>query len=223
MLRLYYGLGPNPEKVVMLLKELDAPFELALVDTFSGAQHTPEFRAINPNAKVPALQDGEAVLFDSTAILLHLAEKHQRFLGPSAARPELLSWLMFVATGVGPYSGQAVHFSRFAPEPKDYAVNRYRKEVLRHYSVLDERLAGREWLVGGEFTIADISAWGWLARAAFVLGAEAPLTPFPALSAWYERVNSRPSAVQARELSSSIGVKREFDEDTKRALFPQNY
>jgi len=223
MLRLYFGLGPNPEKVVMLLEELGAPYELELVDTFSGQQHTPAFRAINPNAKVPALRDGEAVLFDSTAILLHLAEKHQRFLGPAAARPELLSWLMFVATGVGPYSGQAVHFARIAPEPKDYAVNRYQKEVARHYRVLDERLAGREWLVGGELTIADISAWGWVVRAPFVLADEHALAPFPSLSAWLARMNARPSAIKAREVGGAAQVKREFDDAAKRALFPQNY
>ena len=103
------------------------PYELVPVDTRKGEQHTPAFLAINPNAKVPAIVDGDATVFDSNAILLYLAEKTGKFLpGTSpSARGEMLSWLMFVASGIGPYSGQAVHFRNFAPEPKDYAVNRY--------------------------------------------------------------------------------------------------
>lgn len=224
MLRLYFGLGPNPEKVVMLLEELGLPYELEMIDTFAGKQHTPEFRAVNPNAKVPALRDGDAVVWDSTAILLHLAEREQRFIGPASARPELLSWLMFIGTGLGPYSGQAVHFWRVAPEPKEYGINRYRKETARHYQVLEERLTGRDWLVGGEFTIADISAWAWVNRAPIVMGGdEAALAPFPALSAWFARVNARPSAVKTKEIGAAAQLKRDFDEQTVRALFPQNF
>ena len=223
MIRLYFGLGPNPEKVVMLLEELGAPYELALVDTFRGQQHSPDFLAVNPNAKVPALVDGETAVFDSTAILLYLAEKHQRFLGPAVVRGELLSWLMFIGTGLGPYSGQAVHFSRFAPEPRDYGANRYRREVERHYRILDERLAGREWIVGGEPTIVDISAWGWVSRGAFVLGAEDALAKFANLSAWLGRIAARPAAVKAKEVAAAQPLKREFDEETVRVLFPQNY
>ena len=97
------------------------------MDTRKGEQHSAAFKAINPNAKTPALVDGDAIVFDSNAILLYLAEKTGQFLpgNTPAERAQMLSWLMFVATGIGPYSGQAVHFKHFAPEPKDYAVNRY--------------------------------------------------------------------------------------------------
>jgi len=127
MIKFYYHPSPNPAKVALFLEETGLEYELVPVDTRKGEQHLPAFTAINPNAKTPALVDGDAVVFDSNAILLYLAEKTGKFLPEDtpAARAEMLSWLMFVATGIGPYSGQAVHFKHFAPEPKDYAVNRY--------------------------------------------------------------------------------------------------
>jgi GST-like protein len=127
----------------LFLEESGLPYELVPVDTRKGEQHDPTFTAINPNAKTPALADGDATIFDSNAILLYLAEKTGRFVPANtpAARAQMYSWLMFVATGVGPYSGQAVHFKHFAPEPKDYAVNRYDFEAWRHWSIIDAQLA----------------------------------------------------------------------------------
>jgi GSH-dependent disulfide-bond oxidoreductase len=126
LITFYYNLAPNPMKVALCLEEMSLPYELKPVDTRKGEQHQPEFLAINPNGKVPVIidQDTGARVFDSNAILLYLAEKTSQFLPDStpAARGEFLSWLMFIATGVGPFSGQAVHFKNFAPEPKDYAV-----------------------------------------------------------------------------------------------------
>jgi len=161
---------------VQLLEEAGLPYEVVPVDTSRGEQHAPAFRAINPNGKVPAIVDtegpgGRAVrVFDSTAILIYLAEKTGLFLGAPEDRPELLSWLLFIASGIGPYSGQAVHFQFAAPEGLDYAVNRYRREAERHYQVLDDHLAGRDFIVGDFYTIADMSAWGWLDRAVETLG-----------------------------------------------------
>ena len=112
-------------------------------------------------------------MFDSNAILLYLAEKTGQFLPEDtpAARGQLLSWLMFVATGIGPYSGQAVHFKHFAPEPKPYAVNRYLFEAERHWGILDARLAERRYMVGDTYTIVDMAVWGWARMLPFVLGA----------------------------------------------------
>ena len=145
MITFYYSLAPNPMKVAVCLEEMGLRYELKPVDTRKGEQHRPEFLAVNPNAKVPVIVDQEtrATVFDSNAILLYLAEKTGKFLpGDSPiARGELLSWLMFVASGVGPFSGQAVHFKHFAPEPKEYAVSRYLVEANRHYTILDARLA----------------------------------------------------------------------------------
>src|SRR6187401_3843643 len=119
MLRSYYSGAPNPTKIALMLEETGLPYEPIPVDTRKGAQHKPEYLAINPNAKVPAIVDGDATVFDSNAILLYLAEKTGKFLPGKSdkERGELLSWLMFVASGIGPYSGQAVHFRNFAPEP----------------------------------------------------------------------------------------------------------
>src|SRR6476620_8103887 len=142
MLKLYYHPSPNPDKVALFLEEAGLPYELVPVDTRKGEQHQPAFLAINPNAKTPAIVDGDAVVFDSNAILLYLAEKTGKFLSADtpAARGQLLSWLMFVATGIGPYSGQAVHFKHFAPEKVDYAHNRYQFEAQRHFGILNDHL-----------------------------------------------------------------------------------
>ncbi len=119
MIKFFYNLAPNPTKVALCLEEMGLPYELAPIDTRKGEQHTPAFLAINPNAKVPAIVDGDATVFDSNAILLYLAEKTGKFLPGTSlkARGEMLSWLMFVASGIGPFSGQAVHVKNVAPEP----------------------------------------------------------------------------------------------------------
>src|SRR5258708_38184797 len=143
MIKFYYNTAPNPTKVALCLEEIGLPYELVPIDTRKGEQHTASFLAINPNAKVPAIVDDGATVFDSNAILLYLAEKTGQFLpGKSLAqRGEMLSWLMFVASGIGPYSGQSVHFRNFAPEPKDYAVNLYTFEPQPHFRILEPPLA----------------------------------------------------------------------------------
>src|SRR3978361_2064611 len=125
MLKFYYSTAPNPMKVALFLEEAGLEYEGVPVDTRKGDQHKPDYLAINPNAKVPSIVDGDATVFDSNAILLYLGEKTGKFMPEksSKARGELLSWLMFVASGVGPYSGQAVHFRNAAPEKLPYAIN----------------------------------------------------------------------------------------------------
>lgn len=230
MIRFYFHPTPNPAKIALFLEETGLPYEVVPVDTSKGEQHAPAFRAINPNGKVPAIVDTEGPLgretrvFDSTAILLYLAEKTGSFLGEIEDRPELLSWLMFIGSGLGPFSGQSVHFQFAAPEGLDYAVNRYRREAERHYQVLDDHLEGRNYIVGETYTIADISAWGWLDRAARVRkGADDPLAPFPNLKRLFESVDARPAAARARAVAKDHPFKRVNDEETKRALFPSNY
>ena len=145
MLKFYFNGSPNPTKVALFLEEAGLPYQPLPVDTRKGEQFKPEFLAVNPNGKVPAIVDGDIVVFDSNAILLYLAEKTGQFLPANTPddRAQLLSWLMFAATGVGPYCGQAVHFRHFAPERVPYAHNRYQFEAQRHFSVLDGRLASR--------------------------------------------------------------------------------
>lgn len=230
MIRFYYHPTPNPAKVALLLEELSLSYETVPIDTSRGEQHAPAFLIINPNGKVPAIVDTdgpggrEVRVFDSTAILLYLAEKAGRFLGAPEDRPELLSWLLFIASGLGPFSGQSVHFQFAAPEGLDYPRNRYRREAERHYRVLDDHLAGRDWIVGDDYTIADISAWGWLDRASRVLKGEAdPLAAYPNLKRLFAAVDARPAVARARSVGQDHTFKAINDEETKRALFPSNY
>lgn len=230
MIRFYYHPTPNPAKVALFLEESGLPYEVVPVDTGKGEQHAPAFREINPNGKVPAIVDTDgpggkpARVFDSGAILLYLGDKTGRFVGTPADRPELLSWLFFVATGIGPFSGQAVHFQHAAPEKLPYAINRYRREVERHYEVLDRHLAGRDFIVGGAYSIVDMAAWGWLDRAPRVLPGDAdPLAGFPYLSRWFRGIDSRPAAARARKVGEIHAFKKDIDEESRRALYPSNY
>ncbi len=230
MIRFYFHPTPNPAKVALLLEETGLPYEVVPVDTRKGEQHTPAFLAINPNGKLPAIVDtegpggGEARVFDSNAILLYLGEKTGRFVGTPADRPELLSWLFFIASGLGPFSGQAVHFQRAAPEKVPYAINRYRREAERHYKVLDDHMAGRDYVVGNDYSIVDISAWGWLDRATAVLpGEDEPLAAYPNLQRWFARIDSRPAVARARAVGTDHAFKQDMDEEARRALFPSNY
>jgi GST-like protein len=230
MIRFYFHPTPNPAKISLFLEEAGLPYEVMPVDTSKGEQHAPAFRAINPNGKVPAIVDTdgpggkEARVFDSNAILLYLGDKTGRFVGTPADRPELLSWLFFIATGIGPFSGQAVHFQHAAPEKLAYAINRYRREIDRHYRVLDRHMAGRDYIVGGAYSIADMSAWGWLDRAPRVLPGEAdPLAAFPNLKRWFQIIDARPAVARARAVGKDHAFKKDVDEETRRALFPSNY
>ena len=230
MILFYFHPTPNPATVALLLEALDVDYELRPVDTSRGEQHLEAFRAINPNGKVPAIVDTdgpgglETRVFDSNAILLYLAEKYGRFLGAREDRGQLLSWLFFVASGLGPFSGQAVHFQRMAPEGLDYAVNRYRREAERHYQVLEDHLADRAFIVGESYTIVDMAAWGWIDRASFVLpGMEEPLDAYPNIARWFRSINARAATSRARQTGSEHSFKRDFDEETRRALFPSNY
>ena len=223
MIRFYYHPSPNPAKVALFLEEAGLPYELVPIDTRKGEQHTEAFTAINPNAKTPALVDGDAVLFDSNAILLYLAEKTRSFLPPDtpADRAQLLSWLMFVASGIGPYSGQAVHFKHFAPEPKAYAVNRYDFEAQRHWNLIDGQLAKHRYMLGDVYTIVDMAVWGWARAVPFVLGGEAWAT-LPNVKRLLDEINARPAAQRAEALKTRHAFKTEMDDEARRSMFPQN-
>jgi GSH-dependent disulfide-bond oxidoreductase len=222
MIKFYFHHTANSLKVALFLEEAGLRYEVVPVDLLKGEQHRPEFRAINPNGKVPAMLDGAVVVFDSAAILLHLAEKTGQFIGAPGDRPALLSWLMFVASGLGPFSGQASHFSRVHTD-SPYATNRYRREAERHYDVLDARLGRQPYLVGNSYTIVDMAAWGWVDRAGSFLKQDAPLDRWPNLKLWFGNIDSRPAAGRARLVGRDAGFKTEFDEETLRALFPQNF
>jgi GSH-dependent disulfide-bond oxidoreductase len=223
VIQLYYHPSPNPAKVALFLEEAGLPYQVVPVDTRKGEQHLPAFTAINPNAKTPALVDGDAVVFDSNAILLYLAEKTGQFLPENtpAQRASLHSWLMFVATGIGPYSGQAVHFKHFAPEPKAYAVNRYDFEAWRHWKLVDARLADRLWMLGETYTLVDMAVWGWARAVPRILGADA-WPQLPHVKRLLDTINARPAAQRAEALAKAHSFKADVDDEARRALFPQN-
>ena len=223
MIKFYYHPSPNPAKVALFLEECGLPYEVVPVDTRKGEQHAPSFLAINPNAKTPALVDGDAVVFDSTAILLYLAEKSGKFLPQDtpAARAQMHSWLMFVATGIGPYSGQAVHFKHFAPEPKTYAVNRYDFEAWRHWSIIEAQLAKHRYMLGDHYTLVDMAVWGWARAVPFILGPDA-WAKLPNVKRLLDEINARPAAQRAEALKARYTFKTEMDEDARKAMFPQN-
>ena len=220
MIKFYFNGSPNPTKIALFLEEAGLPFEPIAVDTRTGDQFKPDFLAINPNAKVPAIDDDGAVVFDSNAILLYLAEKTGQFLPADSAknRAELLSWLMFVATGIGPFFGQAVHFKHFAPEKIAYAHQRYQFEAERHLTVLEQRLTGRHYMVGDSYTIVDMDVWGWARMVPFVLGDEA-FAKFPNVKRLVDEVSARPAAAKAIALKDKFKWKAEMDDEARANMF----
>ena len=223
MIKFYYHPSPNPAKVALFLEEAGLPYELVPVDTRKGEQHAAAFTAINPNAKTPALVDGDATVFDSNAILLYLAEKTGKFLPADtpAARAQMLSWLMFVASGIGPYSGQAVHFRHVAPEPKEYALNRYDFEAWRHWNIIDAQLAKSKYMLGDTYTLIDMAVWGWARAVPRILG-DGVWDKLPNVKRLLDEINARPAAQRADALKDRHAYKMEMDDAAKRAMFPQN-
>jgi len=223
MLTFYYSGAPNPTKVALMLEETGLEYEPVPVDTRRGDQHKPEFLKLNPNAKVPVIVDGDAVVFDSNAILLYLGEKTGQFMPPAtpAARGEMLSWMLFVASGVGPYSGQAVHFQHHAPEKIPYAINRYTFEAERHLGILDRRLGEHRFMLGDDYGIVDMALWGWSRMVPFVLGENA-FDSLPNLKRFTDEVGARPAAVRAAALKDRHAFKTDMDDEARRNMFPQN-
>ncbi len=226
MIKFYYNAAPNPMKVAFLLEELGLPYEAIAVDTRKGEQFAADFLRVNPNAKVPALVDGEVTVFDSNAILLYLGDREGRLVPPisnAADRGKMLSWLMFIATGVGPFSGQSVHFRHVAPEPKAYALNRYDFEAHRHWSVIEQHLSQHEFMVGGQYSIVDMAFWGWARMVPHVLGTgDATWSTYPHVKRLLDAINARPAAQRAEALKSRHVFKTELDAEARKFLYPQN-
>ncbi len=199
MIDLYTWTTPSGHKVSIALEELELEYRVHPVDLGSGAQRRPEFTAISPNGKIPAIVDhdgpgeGPLAVFESGAILWYLAEKTGRLLPSSPrGRVEALAWLMWHVGGLSPMMGQAIHFRHAAPEPIDYAVQRYTGEAKRLVGVLESRLADRDFLVDA-YSIVDIANFPWVSRAA---RAGLDLGSFPAVARWLDRVAARPAVAR---------------------------
>ncbi|MCW3480105.1 glutathione S-transferase N-terminal domain-containing protein [Neisseriaceae bacterium JH1-16] len=195
MITLYTWGTPNGRKISIMLEELDLAHQVRTVNIGQHEQYAPEFLAISPNNKIPALIDSEGPdgkpisVFESGAILLYLAEKTGKLLPKDgAARYEVLQWLMFQMGGFGPFLGQAHHFNRFAPEPVPYAQKRYNVEAQRLYGVLDRALADRQFVAGNELSIADIALYPWAARHEWQ---NVCLAEFPHVQRWFDMLSAR--------------------------------
>lgn len=214
VIQLYSLPTPNGVKVSIALEELGLAYEPHKVDFSTNAQKSPEFVSLNPNGRIPALidpngPDGKPIgLFESGAILIYLAEKTGKLLPQDAAlRYETLCWVMFQMGGVGPMFGQFGHFYKFAADKvanNSYPMERYRDEAKRLMSVLDARLQDRQFIMGDDYTIADITTFPWIWCADFYYGGKDVLEmdSFPAMMAWYERCMARPASQKGLKIPS---------------------
>lgn len=227
MIDLYYWTTPNGHKLTIFLEEAQLPYRLVPVNIGKGDQFKPEFLAVSPNNKIPAIvdhapADGGAPLpvFESGAILLYLADKIHRFIPQDLrGRVDVLQWLFWQMGGLGPMAGQNHHFRIYAPERIPYATERYVKETSRLYAVLDKHLAEREF-IAGEYSIADIASYPWIVpyeRQGL------NIDDFPNLARWFRRIAARPAVVRAYEIAKTVNVQKpNFSDDEKRVLFGQD-
>ncbi|NEO30439.1 MAG: glutathione S-transferase family protein [Symploca sp. SIO3C6] len=218
----YYWSTPNGWKVGIMLEETETPYNVIPVDIMAGEQFKPEFLAISPNNKMPAIvdpqgPDGEPIsLFESGAILWYLGEKTGRFL-PSSSRERytVMQWLMFQMGGVGPMLGQAHHFRQYAPETIPYAINRYTNEATRLYGVLNNRLAESEYVAGG-YSIADMAILPWIIP---YQRQGQNLADYPHLQRWFDDLNARPAVQRGLAILKDRSVNREMDKEARENLF----
>ncbi|QDX96931.1 GSH-dependent disulfide bond oxidoreductase [Pectobacterium carotovorum subsp. carotovorum] len=206
MIDLYYAPTPNGHKITLFLEEANLPYQLHRVNISKGEQFKPEFLAISPNNKIPAIVDTQPAegdtpisLFESGAILLYLAEKHGVLLSTSLReRTTTLQWLFWQVAGFGPMLGQNHHFNHYAPQPVPYAIERYQQETQRLYRVLDKHLQDSPWLAGENYSIADIATYPWVVSYA---RQRVDLDDYPAVKAWYTRISERPATQRAYQLA----------------------
>jgi GSH-dependent disulfide-bond oxidoreductase len=204
MIDLYTWPTPNGHKAAIMLEETGLGYQVHPVDIANGEQFAPDYEAVNPNGKIPSIVDRDGpggqpfTVFESGAILVYLAEKTGMLLSSDPRRrSQTLQWLMFQVGGLGPMLGQAQHFRRFAPQPLAYAIERYSKEAIRLYRVLDKRLAASEYLAEDGYSIADIAAYPWVARHEWQGVALADL---PNVRRWVAAIGARPAVQRGMQV-----------------------
>jgi GSH-dependent disulfide-bond oxidoreductase len=225
MIDLYYWPTPNGHKITIFLEETGTPYRIVPVNIGSGEQFKPEFLAISPNNRMPAIvdrapaDDGRPLsVFESGAILMYLAEKVGEFLPESPRhRAEVSQWLFWQMGGLGPMLGQNHHFSHHAPEKIPYAIDRYIKETNRLYYVADRRLADREFLAG-DYSIADMAAYPWIV---LYERQGQDLNDFPNLKRWFGKIRDRAAVVAAYEKGKAINTSPTVNADSAKILFGQ--
>jgi GST-like protein len=220
LIDLYYWPTGNGKKITIMLEECGLPYRVTPININKGDQFTPEYEAINPNNKMPAIVDhdcegGPITIFESGAILQYLAEKTGRFMpGDTHGKYRVLQWVYWQVGGLGPIAGQAHHFLRYSPQKIEYAMHRFKSEVSRLYKVMDKQLSRTEYLAG-EYSIADIAAWPWVARYDWQ-GQD--LNDYPAVKRWFETIGARPAVIRGTQVGKdwqNFNVQMS-DEDKKR-------
>ena len=225
MIDLYYWTTPNGHKITIFLEEAGLPYNIKPVNIGTGEQFAPDFLAISPNNRIPAIVDHEPAdgngpldIFESGAILQYLAEKTGAFLPTDLrGRTEVMKWLFWQMGGLGPMLGQNHHFRNYAPDKIPYAIDRYVKETERLYGVLDERLADREF-IAGDYSIADMACYPWIVpheRQGQVLG------DFPNIKRWFETIRQRAAVQAAYAIAQTINTAQTMTDDAKAILFGQ--
>jgi GST-like protein len=225
MIDLHYWPTPNGWKVAIMLEETGLPYRLVPVNIGRGEQFRPEFLAISPNNRMPAIVDHEPrgggaplAIFESGAILLYLGDKTGQFLPQDIrGRSEVTQWVMWQVGGLGPMAGQAHHFRGYAPEKIAYAIDRYTNEVNRLYGVMNRRLADRDFLAGA-YSIADMAALPWVVP----YDAQGQkLEDFPHLARWFEAMKARPAVARGLEVGKELRSAAKMDDEAKKVLFGQ--
>lgn len=226
MIDLHYWPTPNGHKITLFLEEAEIPYAIHPVNIGKGEQFAPDFLAISPNNRMPAIVDREPVdggkpisVFESGAILLYLANKTGRFFGSDVrARVEVTQWLMWQMGGLGPMLGQNHHFTRYAPEKVPYAIDRYVRETNRLYGVLDKRLADRAFVAGAEYSIADMACYPWILPEA--QGQD--MADFSHLARWHAAIKARPATERAYAKGRAIQPEQApMSEEARKLLFGQ--
>lgn len=226
MIDLHYWPTPNGHKITLFLEEAGLEYRIHPVNIGKGDQFAPEFLAIAPNNRMPAIvddapSDGGAPVsvFESGAILLYLAHKTRRFGGETPrAHVEVLEWLMWQMGGLGPMLGQNHHFNRYAPEPIPYAIDRYGRETARLYGVLDRRLEGRDY-IAGDYSVADMACYPWIVPHE-IQGQR--LEDFPNLKRWFDAIAARPATIRAYEKGKVVSDgSAAMTDEARQMLFGQ--
>jgi len=221
MIDVYSWPTPNGHKIHIMLEETGLEYKAHAVDIGAGDQFTPDFLAISPNNKIPAIIDNDGpegkpfALFESGAILVYLAEKTGKFLPVDAiGRYTTIQWLMFQMGGIGPMLGQTHHFRNYAPEKIDYAINRYTNEARRLYGVMDKQLGVTQYLAGNDYTIADIATFPWT-RSWQNQGIV--LDEFPNVKRWFDTIAARPAVERGVQVLARD--RKPFSDEEKEVLF----
>lgn len=226
MIDLHFWPTPNGHKITMFLEEANLDYRIVPVNIGAGEQFRPEFLAISPNNRMPAIVDhapadgGESIpVFESGAILVYLADKIGRFLPTETrGRKTVLEWLFWQVGGLGPMAGQNHHFVQYAPEKLPYAIDRYVSETNRLYGVLDRRLRGRAFIAGNDYSIADMACYPWIVPWK---RQQQDLAGFPDLHRWFEAIRARPATVRAYEKGQAISDAPVVNDASRSILFGQ--